>query len=370
VVQEEYIKNLKLIGSLSQLFSTSSKPFLYYRIAEFLYIKAFSAKDVSRSDIAVDAILGSTGIGLKTFQGHNGKSSFQKIAEFNKMRKELEATRTELGNLGFARHISALRNERIQLVADTFSEVSNFKYHCVVRDIGKFTIYEEPMDMIVIDDVRLTKETASSIHFTDGLHEYNFSISKSTLLKKFHETNPLYTFDVQILKNPLDELLSKFTNVITIPKVDIASIVLPLYSTQKRFERTVPTRSGLNQWNARGRQRDPNEVYIPIPAAVQRLFPGFIPSRTEPFKVWLPDGSSIPVKVSQDGAKALMSKPNNLLGDWLRVQVLKLQPEVLATRELLDRKGVDAVELTLLDGEYFLNLKKTGSYEKFIAENS
>jgi len=32
-------------------------------------------------------------------------------------------------------------------------------------------------------------------------------------------------------------------------------------------------KSGLNQWNARGRDRNPNEVYIPIPAEIHKNFP-------------------------------------------------------------------------------------------------
>ena len=40
-------------------------------------------------------------------------------------------------------------------------------------------------------------------------------------------------------------------------------IILPLYSVR---DNNVPTKSGLNQWNAAGRKRHPNEVYIPIPS--------------------------------------------------------------------------------------------------------
>jgi len=47
------------------------------------------------------------------------------------------------------------------------------------------------------------------------------------------------------------------------------TIFLPLYgNNHKVFEN-----SGLNQWHAKGRDRHPNEVYIPIPAEIHKNFP-------------------------------------------------------------------------------------------------
>ena len=103
-----YKKYLQLAGSLSQLFSESKIPLLYYRAAEKLFCKSFSAEDISRSDIAVDAKKINLGVGIKTFRIGNSKT-FQKVAEFNSAKplyenKPLNEKITE---------ISRLRNERI-----------------------------------------------------------------------------------------------------------------------------------------------------------------------------------------------------------------------------------------------------------------
>jgi len=82
---EEYTKLLNLVGSLSNLFSDSSVPFLYYRVAENVFCKAFEADNLSRSDCSIDARKNQEGLGRKTFLENNGKT-FQKIAEFNKSR--------------------------------------------------------------------------------------------------------------------------------------------------------------------------------------------------------------------------------------------------------------------------------------------
>ena len=81
--QIDYKENLQLIGSLSNLFSDSKTPYLYYRVAEKIFTKSFDANDLSRGDVALDAVKGKIGIGLKTFLASNNKS-FQKVAEFNK----------------------------------------------------------------------------------------------------------------------------------------------------------------------------------------------------------------------------------------------------------------------------------------------
>ena len=80
--QEEYEELLKIVGCLSNLFSDSETPYLYYRVAEKIFCQAFKAEDLSRSDVSADAKMGSLGIGLKTFLAGNNKT-LQKVAEFN-----------------------------------------------------------------------------------------------------------------------------------------------------------------------------------------------------------------------------------------------------------------------------------------------
>ena len=100
-----------------------------------------------------------------------------------------------------------------------------------------------------------------------------------------------------------------------IPGVDF--VILPLYST-RGVTKTVEAASGINQWNAGGRQRKYGEAYIPIPALVHRLAPGFFPDRDKPFELVLPNSTEpVNAKVCQQGSKALMSNPNDRLCRWL-----------------------------------------------------
>jgi restriction endonuclease len=60
--RQEYLSFLKTVGGLSNLFSDSNVPYLYYRIAEKIFCRAFDAEDLSRSDVSVDAKKGRLGI--------------------------------------------------------------------------------------------------------------------------------------------------------------------------------------------------------------------------------------------------------------------------------------------------------------------
>ena len=83
----EYNNYLKILGSLSQLFSSSNIPFLNYRITENLFCFCFEAKNLARADVSADASKDYHGIGIKTFVESNGRS-LQKVAEFNRLREE------------------------------------------------------------------------------------------------------------------------------------------------------------------------------------------------------------------------------------------------------------------------------------------
>ena len=129
-------------------------------------------------------------------------------------------------------------------------------------------IFEEHMDLIDIDKITITKKLKNSIHFNDGNHDYNFSLSKNTLFKRFDtsDNKKIFGFYVNILDDPFDFLLNlKEDNTSNIYDLssqqnnEIDYIVLPLYSPKSG---NVEERSGLNQWNAKGRKRDDNEVYI------------------------------------------------------------------------------------------------------------
>ena len=119
------------------------------------------------------------------------------------------------------------------------------------------------------------------------------------------------------------------------------SVVLPLFATSMRGE--VPLKSGLNQWNASGRPRDPDEVYIPIPQSVHDQDMGFFPERDQCFQLRLPNGNRLSAKVCQQGRKALMSNPNRALGHWLLRDVLHVPEWRIVTRAMLDVAGFDSV---------------------------
>lgn len=356
----EYEESLKIIGNLSRLFSDAKEPYLYYRVAEKIFCDSFLSHDLSRGDLALDAYSNNLGIGLKTFVEKNNKT-FQKVAEFNKDRFLYENKQSnEIVNI-----VSALRNKRIEFTENLYALDSSI-YHCVVRGEKAFKLHEEPMDYIDIANITGIKKTKSSITFHDNFHEYSFNLSKSTLMKRFLTEKPIHQFNVEILKNPLDDIRNCFLK----KSFDYGSdslikstIYLPLYGKNKK----VYERSGLNQWNAAGRTRDINEVYIPIPSAVHQQSPNFFPKRDKPFNLILPTGKVLQSKVCQSGDKALMSYSNKALGKWILRDVLSLDEGELLTYTKLQTIGIDSVRLDKIDDEnYEINFVALDSYEKYI----
>ena len=145
-------------------------------------------------------------------------------------------------------------------------------------------------------------------------------------------------------------------------------VILPLYGSNK----TVYSKSGLNQWNAGGRMRHPNEIYIPIPAKIHRLFPNFFPSRDKLFSLTFPDGEIVEASVCQQGSKALMTKSNKKLGKLILRDGLQVESEdELATFEKLQFLGVDSVRIQKIDNLHFeLDFSRCGSYELFLLNHS
>jgi len=356
-VYQEY---LQTVGGLSNLFSDSTTPYLYYRIAEKMFCKAFGAKDLSRGDISYDAKKDKLGIALKTFLRNNNKT-MQKIAEFNKNINEYK----DLKDIDKIIKISKLRNTRLDFTNNLYNIDSSI-FHCVVRDTNRFYIYEEENKKIDISSIKNIKRTNSSIFFDDGIYEYSFSLSKSTLLKRFNTNNFIDSFDINILKNPLDELKSINKNKEFINKSNIIDTVyLPLYGKNK----IVYKNSGLNQWNAKGRKRDINEIYIPIPRKFYDFKDDFFPNKDIIFTLNLPNGKSIVAKICQENKKALMSNPNKDLGLWLLRDVFRLKHGELLTNKHLEMYGVDSIRIDKLDNlNYDINFSKIDSFENFIED--
>lgn len=368
-LKEEYKLLLKSIGSLSNLFSENDVPYLYYRAHENIFCEALKAENLSRSDCSADAKKGKIGIGLKTFLNGKGRS-FQKVAEFNKEREIY----SELTTKKIIEKISELRNKRIRSTK-AIHGVDKMIYHCIARSKDKFIIFEEKMDLIDIKKIKILKSLSkNTIHFKDGVHEYNFNISKSTLFKRFY-TNPLEEFEVEISEN-VYEVLKMLHSVKTLKEKENlrTRIILPLYSDQSG---KVEEKSGLNQWNAAGRKRDPNELYIPVSTWIHHNFPSFFPSISEEFNLHLPNGKEIKSKMCQGGdvviegikikkGKGLMSNPNKDLGKWILRDILNLDEGTLVTYKTLEEIGIDSIEIEKMDTQnYKINFKHLGAFKEF-----
>jgi hypothetical protein len=365
---KSYKDMIASIAALSRLSSESSIPYIGYREAENIFCMAFEAENLSRSDCSADAKKHTTGIGVKTFLNVNGKT-MQKVAEFNSD-SELYRGKTprEIINI-----IAELRNERLR-ATKRIHGLDELIYHCVVRAESKIMVFECPMDEVDIKSIKnITTGNKNVINFEDDKNEYSFNQSKSTLYKRFLTTNVLLEVDVKIIDNPYEaikNIMSQLGGKLKFAPIRLEQdhVLLPLFSD--KGGRKVPERSGLNQWNAAGRARDYNEVYVPIPAWIHKKFPDFFPSRDIPFDLRLPNGEILNVKVCQEGGKALMSNPNLALGKWLLRTVMNLAEGELLTYEKLEQLGLDSVVVYKeLDGFYTIDFTEVGSYDDFYEEN-
>lgn len=376
-----YSKMLRNTGSLSRLFSESESPFLVSRSVENIYCEAFNAENLGRSDCSADAKYQNKGIGLKTFLHGNGRT-LQKVAEFNRLSNLYrDKTAKELITT-----VAQLRNERIEFTKRAH-EMDSIIYHCVTRLPNRILVFEEPMDVIDIKNIKSLKQSSNTITFEDGIHEYSFNITKSTLYKRFIMGSPMFEIEVEILAHPYLALenLQQQIPVATPTSPMIAEeqmefvtfeerrsdefVILPLFS-DRGIERNVPERSGLNQWNAKGRPRDPNEIYIPIPKWIHNVFEGFFPPRDSSFQLQVPSGKFLDAKVCQDNSKALMTNPNKVLGEWLLRDVMDLDERELLTYEMLEALDIDSVIVTKQGENTFkIDFCEVGTYDNFKLEN-
>ena len=369
-----YGQMLEMMGSLSNLFSESDKPFLVSRATENLFCRCLDAENLSRGDITADAKKGTVGIGIKTWVG----SSSQKIAEFDSLKPTYEHDNDE----DMIRKIAQYRNDRIDFTMRTHA-LTEMVYHCTIRDTGLITIQECPLVPIDLDHIRHIVRKKNSISFDDGINEYLFSVSKSTLYKRFNDLELLESIPVTIIEDPyafLAERMGYITEiqrpapVVKAGETLIEVAVLPMYSENGTKGKYVPPKNNLNMRFAGGRPRNEYEIGFPIPAEFRHSHPGFFPGRDVPFRLILPDGTGLSAKQCQADGKALMSNPNSALGKWLIDKVLKIKPDVLITYEMLVKYGVDSVELHKLrdnkTGEIFykIDFALVGSYESYKEE--
>lgn len=387
----KYYEGIQSVLLLSNLFSEdTAAPYLNYRLAENLYCTCIDNVDnLGRLDIAIDAVSDKKiGVGIKTFIHQNGSTN-QKIAEFNKDKHLYDA----LIPLDKIRKIAELRNKRLAFAKDTY-DLDSLVYHCITRDKDKtIRFFNTPMDFIDIKNIKKVDVSEATIKFTDDKNDYSFNLSKSTLYKRFSfkEEELIHSFKAVVPIDPLSILVNSFRDIKMDPpsiEADISSIeennyvILPLYSYSSTQGKYVPLKSGLNQWNAAGRKRDPNEVYIPLSRKIHHYFEKkyagnsikFFPNRDTAFNLYLPNGKTLETKLCQDNSKAIMSNPNRALGEWLLRDVLNLKEGELLTYETLQEVGVDSVKITQVDTQsdklsYSIEFCSIGSYDEFALIN-
>lgn len=365
----EYLKLLDAISKLSGLFSKSGTPFINYRVAENVFCKSFDAENLSRSDTAYDAkYQNEIGVGLKTFICEKEFSN-EKIAEFNALSKNLSS----LQGKELAQELARYRNERIEL-ANRLYNITTGIYHIVARRNSELVLFETDYNKIDIANIKNIKTTKAGIAFNDGLNQYSFNSSKSTLFRKFYIPKDAFTLPIEIIEDPYTLLLDLFRSQ-SFKEAENKLVkggnfvILPLYGI-KNGEKFVFEKSGLNQWNAAGRKRDFGEIYIPIPIEVHKLFPNFFPQKDQVFDLKVPTGEIFTAKVCQENSKALMTNPNKALSDWLLRKLLQLQEGEKATIEKLLELGFDSVIIYKDgDGRFSIDKAQLDSYEDFINED-
>ena len=376
-----YKSLLKSIGQLTRLFSESESPFLHYRIHENVFCLAFDADNLARGDISADAKKDGLGIALKTWVGQNA----QKIAEFGQLRNNY----AHLSDLEMMKEISKYRNSRIKTTKNMHG-IKEFTYHIVKRVPEAMQIIECAFEEIDIQNIRLipARRGRNTIYFTDKKHTYFFNTAKNTLYMVFElEGKILDEFKVDILDDPYTYI----SNIMSVDHIDVEKVspkpieisvvekitskapteilCLKLYSEDKNLGKYIPEKSGLNLWNAAGRIRNLDEIYIPYPSDDRKRSEGFFPNRNKPFDLYLPDGKKISAKVCQQDGKAIMSNPNKDLGKWLLRDVFELQPGKLITYDMLVMYGIDSVIFTKLgEGQYKIDFTEIGTYEDYLNE--
>jgi len=391
--QQNYKEMLQIMGQLSNLFSESDCPYLAYRAHENIFCRYLEAENLARSDCSADAKKDGIGIGLKTWTGNDD----QKVAEFGKLKKNY----AELTGIELVKRIAEYRNERIR-VTKRLHGIQQMIYHVVKRIPNTMQILECSFDYIDIDSIKIipNRGNDNNTYFTDGKHTYHFSVSKNTLYMIFDDLELLDSFEVKVIEDPYrlmmlsmrldrrikssvdwsanhEDRIGQFEGIPKKKTDNKPMLCLPLYSRRgPDREKFVAEKSGLNQWNATGRVRDVNEIYIPYQSVDRHRDLDFFPPRDTPFSLHLPDGTKISAKVCQEAdknnpliGKSIMSNPNKVLGKWLLRDVFEVEEGTVITYEMLEMFGVDSVIFTK-NGEldYSIDFAEIGTYEQFYGE--
>ena len=399
----KYTELLQAVASMSRLYSDNEKAYLDSRFIEKLFIYSSKARDLSRKDNSFDAIINNTsGVGVKTFGVESMSPKAEKIAEFTRLARQGVFKNLKAEELAIT--AAQYRNDRIKTDAEEYNiDMTSSFYHCLIRKKEGAIIHEEPYSYINVDSIKPIKgkefdSKEGSTHFTDGLNNYSFNISKNVLFKTFDLSKGFNSelIPLVIHEDIFDRILKWYKNELGI-KIDSSDfqesfaiqnreeiagvdyVILPLYSSKNKSieDKTVYPASGINQWNAGGRKRKFGESYIPVPAQIHRDYPDFFPPRDKTFKLGLPNNEVVDAKICQDGGKALMTNPNDLLCDWLFRTIdpefsekkfeKRFNEKKAYTYFDLIRVGKDSVKISKESiNSYKIEFTVLNSYEKFI----
>jgi len=408
----EYVELLQAVASLSRLFSDNKSPYIDPNFVERLFIHTSQGDDLSKKYNSFDAVIPSKkiGVGVKTFG----------VTKIDSIKKEKIAELTKFAGKGYfsklsqeqiAIKASEIRNERIQAdVAEYDIDLSKSYYHCLLRIPNGALIHQEPYCSINIKNIHPVDPRSykpinkfstlvGSPTFSDGKNIYSYNISKNVLYKRFdisigHNSDviPLLIYDdifekvLKWFKNSNTKIITpsieKTVSKIILPKkppeiAGIDYVVLPLYSTRNKKIKQVAPKSGINQWNAGGRKRKFGEAYIPVPSLIHEKYPDFFPNKDVVFNLTLPNRLTEKAKICQEGEKALMTNPNDVLCRWLYKVIdpnatekelqRRLRTRVPFTYYDLERVGKDSVIVRKKDDKnYSIEFAPIDSYELFI----
>jgi hypothetical protein len=406
--EDFYRDALVAVGGLSRLFSESDLPFFHYRFVENLFVRATKGKNISRQDAVFDALVGENNgiaVGVKTFTIKKKSSySYEKVQEFTAL-----AGKGQLGKMKDKELIQTIakeRNRRILLESASFNaDPDKSLYHCLIRREGEAVVHEEPYPIIAINKIKPLSAggktisqfgtKTSNIHFYDGLNYYRYSRAKNVLLKRFEikSGENWKPIPIKITEDVFSHLFENVLGAAVTPEMKITGlfdepqevpgidyVILPLYSI-KGGVKVVPAKSGLNQWNAAGRQRKFGEAYIPVPRDIHKCCKGFFPIGKN-FMLYLPNSKEAAnASLCQSGYKALMTNPNDELCKWI-FKVIdpnfslsmynKAPSRKPFTYDDLEMAGYDSVRVSKLNEPerkgYEIQFEVIGAYEDFLEE--
>ncbi len=376
--RETYIEFIQMYGALSKMFNQKSSitgaPYLDSKFQETIYARAFDSADVDIGNTPHDimSIFGNQriGIGVKTWL--NSSVSYQKVMQLKRYKSEIDSLNKPGKEEELANKISEIKNSKMQLDYDRLGLDENKNiYHYITRDKGKVVFQETIYPKIDISNLNKFSLSKSSFVFSDGIKQYKYTFGDSQIWMQFgnkKDQTLLKEVEINMLDDPFEFLKVAFQNkgmllkdqagVLTIKKTvqtQTDDVYLPLYSYRSD---KVEEKSGLNAFNGAPKNKKNNsprpeaEVYIPVPKEFHKKYPHWFSNEIDtryynkkaiPFTLHLPDGTSYPARLTQEGFKSFETNPQSALGKWLLYKILKLKPWqkvtiIKITSERIERK--------------------------------